>query len=287
MKNKVSFLAIVAMALNVNYVYASECIGEDCELNLVETADVEMVEYTEPIELIETIESVEVLEPEQYETDLTVSEQPVSEIVETCEYDYNCPFETAEECEVWYKKPAYTTTVAPRLPHMNPMRVDEMLYALALKGKVSGNDEEFQPLMQRYHMLMNASEACCTAGIIHKMRQNGAKDEEVYQFLKDDANYYAITKRCMVMTDEDIISEYTKGAVTGQMLVDVRNACLCKNSQWFDTLLQPFIDMYELDPRFKTKAFMYDYTDGMQRDLSVSVNEDVQKAIGMLAGCPK
>jgi len=286
MKNKVSFLAIIAMALNVNYVCASECVGEDCELNPVENADFEIIEYTEPVELVETIESVEVLEPKQYEIEWATPAQEISEIVETCEYDYNCPFETAEECAIWHKKPSYTTTVAPRLPHINTMRVDEMLYTIAVKAKVSGNDEEMQPLMQRYHMLMNASEACCTAGILYKMRQNGADDKEVYQFLKNDANYFGITKRCLVMADEDIKSNYSNG-VTGKMLADVRNACLCKNAQWFDTLLQPFVDIYELSPTFKNTSFTYNYTDGMQRDLSVSVNEDVQKAMGMLAACPK
>lgn len=286
MKNKVSFLAIIAMALNVNYVYASECVGEDCELSPVETADIETIEYIEPIELVETVESVEILEPKQYEIEWTAPAEQISEIIETCEYDYNCPFETADECAIWYKKPAYTTTVAPKLPHINTVRVDDMLYAIASKAKVSGNDEEMQPLMQRYKMLMNASEACCTAGIIHKMRLGGASDMDVYNFLKNDANYFGITKRCLVMADEDIKSSYSNG-VTGKMLADVRNACLCKNSQWFDTLLQPFVDIYELSPTFKIKAFMYNYTDGMQRDLSVSVNNDVQKAMGMLSACPK
>ena len=192
MKSKVSFLAIIAMALNVNYVYASECVGEDCELNTIETADVEITEYVEPVELVETIESVEVLEPKQYEIEWAAPAQQVSEIVETCEYDYNCPFETPEEFAIWHKKPAYKATVAPRLPHINTMRVDEILYAIASKAKVSGNDEEMQPLMQRYHMLMNASEACCTAGILHKMRLGGASDMDVYKFLKNDANYLAL-----------------------------------------------------------------------------------------------
>ena len=265
MKQKVSFLAIVALALNANCVYASECIGNDCEL-------------------IELSESVDVLVPAQYEVNWSVPAEYIEQSV--CEYDYNCPFETASECAIWYKKPIYTTTVAPRAPHINPIRVDDMLYAIYSNPKISGNDDVMQPLMQRYHMLMNAGDACCTSGIIYKMRENGADDMAVYQFLKDDANRFAITKRCLVMDDSEIASKYSNG-VTGQMLADVRNACLCKNHKWFDTLLQPFNDIYDRAPEFQRKSFTYKYIDGMQREITVSVNDDVQKAIGMLSACPK
>ena len=82
------------------------------------------------------------------------------------------------------------------------------------------------------------------------------------------------------------LSKYSNG-VTGQMLADVRNACLCKNHKWFDTLLQPFNDIYDRAPEFQRTSFTYKYIDGMQREITVSVNDDVQKTIGMLSACPK
>ena len=203
-----------------------------------------------------------------------------------CQYDYNCPFESAEECAIWYKKPMYKTTLAPRAPHINPVRVDDMIYAIYSDANISGNDDIMSPLMQRYHMLMNASDACCTSGIIYKMRENGADDKDVYKFLKNDANRFAITKRCMVMGNEDIASRYSNG-VNGQMVADVRNACLCKNHQWFESLLQPFNDIYERVPEFKESEFSYTYIDGMQREIHVSVNEEVQKTLELLSACPK
>lgn len=277
MKNKISFLAIIAFALNANYVCASECVGEDCDLAPIEITDFEITETVAPVE------TVEVIEPARYEIDWTLPEE---EIPEVCEYDYNCPFDTPDDCAIWYKKPAYKTSLVPRTPHLNPIRVDEMVYEIYSNKRVTADNEIMAPLMQRYHMLMNASDACCTAGILHKMRQNGADDKEIYEFLKDDANYYALTKRCLVLADEDLISEYSYG-VTGQMVADVRNTCLCKNRPWFDGILQPFNDVYELVPRFQRSEFTYTYTDDMQRDVSVSVNNDVQNAIGLLSACPK
>lgn len=259
----------MAFALNANSVCASECIDDDCELT--------------PVEIEETID---VLAPVQYNIDWSTTAQSESESTQACEYDYNCPFENQNDCAVWYKKPLYNTTVAPRAPHINPVRVDDMLYAIYLDSNISANDNVMSPLTQRYTMLMNASDACCTSGIIYKMRQNGATDAQVYNFLKDDANYYALTKRCLVMGDEDISAKYSNG-VTGKMVADVRNACLCKNKQWFDSLLQPFNDIYNRAPDFAECEFTYKYTDGMQREISASVNNDVQNTIGLLSVCPK
>lgn len=269
MKNKISFLAIFAFALNINYVYASECVGEDCEISPVEIE-----------------EEIDFLSPVEYEFNWTEPTQTCFETEQTCEYDYNCPFDSAAACDVWYKKPAYKTTVAPRTPHLNSVRMDDVIFAMYSYDEVNANMPEMSPLIERYHMLMNAGEACCTAGIIHKMREKGASDKAIYEFLKDDANQFAVTKRCLVMGQNDIASNYSNG-VTGEMVADVRNLCLCKNHKWFESMLQPFVDIYERVPNFKGEPFVYSYTDSMKRKINVSVNDDVQKALDLLSVCPE
>ena len=264
MTNKISFLAVLAFALNVNYVCASECIGEDCEF--------------EPTIIEQNIDTTEYLQPVRYEINWFETN------ADSCVHDYGCPFETAEECEIWYKKPVHKTSLEPRAPHINPALVDDMLIAIDSRCSITANDPEMAPLLQRYKMLINASNACCTSGIVYKMQKNNATDAGIYNFLKDDANYYA-TSRCMVTRDEDILRKYSN-KVTGKMVADVRNSCLCKNKQWFVNLLQPFNDIYERNPDFKNSSFTYTYKDGLQRDISVSVNEDVQTAIGLLSSCP-
>ena len=263
MKRKISFLALAAIALDANCVCASECIGEDCELTTIE-------------------ETAEVLQPIKSEFELSCEAEET-----TCtNYDYYCPFDSEIECAIWYKKPAYKTTVAPRAPHINSMRVDDMLYEIYFNQDISANDSVMSPLVSRYTMLMNASSACCTAGIIYKMRENGADDAAVYQFLKDDANDFGITKNCLTMDNDEIEHRYSNG-VTGEMVLDVRNACLCKNHQWFDSLLQPFVDIYERAPAFQDNDFTYTYIDGLNREVCVSVNGAVQTTLGLLGACPK
>ena len=212
--------------------------------------------------------------------------EPIEYEDQTCAYDYDCPFETESECATWYKKPVFKTTILPRAPHINPVRMNEMLYALHSNYNISANDSVMSPLLTRYKMLMRASNACCGAGIMYKMRMNGATDNDIYEFLKNNANTFAITSRCMVMNDGEIMSEYSNG-VTGQMLADVRNACLCKNREWFENLLHPFIDLYKNVPQFASAPFTYTYTESMQRNVTVNINNDVQNTLGLMSVCPK
>lgn len=273
MKHTISIFAVLAIVFGANCGQASECIDDDCELEpAVIEETVEVSEYEEPEEVI--LWSATDYEPE------------IEETIEICEYDYECPFDTATECEIWYKKPAYNETVAPRAPHLYSLRMDDILYAINSRHTYSANDSAFTPLVDRYKMLIRASHACCMDGIMYKMRQNGAKDQDIYQFLKDDANTFAITQRCLITTNDEILKKYS-GGLTGEMVADVRNACLCKNKEWFDSLLQPFNDVYYRAPQFESDSFIYEYTDSMGREISVSINEDVHTAMEMLSGCPK
>ena len=67
---------------------------------------------------------------------------------------------------------------------------------------------------------------------------------------------------------------------------DDSNLAIMSQSE-IDTLLEPFNDIYERAPSFQGNAFTYKYTDGMHRDISVSVNKDVQTTMGLLSACPK
>ena len=77
------------------------------------------------------------------------------------------------------------------------------------------------PLVERYKILMRASKACCTEGIIHKLHTIKAKDKNIYEFLKDDANRFAVGERCLVLTNDDIAKTYSNG-VNGEMVRDER-----------------------------------------------------------------
>jgi len=162
MKQYVSILSVLSVVLGAGYARASDCVGDGCD-------------FENPFFDDEITETVDVLKPVEHNGNLWVAVETESEsddscdecdnddndeivdvvdVVETdsandaefCEYDNNCPFETAAECEIWYKKPAYKTSVAPRAPHLSPVKTDGILYTLLFQGNISANDELAKPL---------------------------------------------------------------------------------------------------------------------------------------------
>ncbi|MDR1361060.1 MAG: hypothetical protein LBJ18_01985 [Rickettsiales bacterium] len=196
-----------------------------------------------------------------------------------------CPFETADECEIWKKKPLVRETVAPRAKKIRAENMDAVI-ALARSGaNIDANTAAAAPLVARYKMLMNSARACCTDGMAYELKRAGATDGLVYKFLVDDANFYNIGTRCLMMTDSELDKKYPNTA-TAAVAADVRNGCLCRGRQWFNNMLAPFGEVYEAAPEFAKTKFNYTYTDGLQRETTVSINTDVQNVRAQLALCP-
>ena len=270
----------MACVFGVGSVYASECTDDDCKLNdeFVISEIESVADVLEPAEYTENIWS-------DYSDDFVDDDVCEFDDTEIIDIDYNCPFDTDVECEIWATKPLYSTTVAPRNPHLNYIKTDGILATLTFNGYITANDEMARPLLNRYLALMRASRACCSEGIIYKLRTKGTREKNIYAFLKDDANDFAVGSRCMVMNDGEIADSYSYG-VTGEMVMDVRNSCLCKNRQWVDSLLEPFYDLYQLAPDFEYMPFEYTYLDGFQREITVSINDEVHTVMELLQYCP-
>lgn len=199
--------------------------------------------------------------------------------------DDGCPFETTAECAIWRRKPMVRENVSPRSPRVIPVKMDEFIAAATCDLNISANESVSAPLLDRYKTLMRASNACCTEGMTHALRGAGASDGLIYKFLADDANFYNIGARCLMTTDAEFDTKYPNTA-TAAVAADVRNGCLCRNRQWFTSMLAPFQAVYDAVPEFATSKFYYTYTDGLQREITVSVNNDVQNVLNQLALCP-
>ena len=196
-----------------------------------------------------------------------------------------CPFETETECEIWRRKPIVRETVSPRSPKIRADKIYDFISAAQCNENITANEAVSAPLLERYKMLMNSANACCTDGMAYSLKQAGATDGLIYKFLADDANFYGLGARCLMMTDQDLDTKYPNTA-TAAVVADVRNGCLCRGRQWFEAMLAPFKDVYKAMPEFKDYKFYYTYTDGLQREITVSVNNDVQNVLNQLALCP-
>ncbi len=196
-----------------------------------------------------------------------------------------CPFESDVECDVWRRKPMVRETVSPRSAKIRDDKMANFITAAHMNKNITANTDASAPLLARYKMLMRAANSCCTDGLVYSLRDAGASDGLVYKFLADDANFYGLGARCLMMTDAELDTKYPNTA-TAMVAADVRNGCLCRGREWFTAMLAPFTDVYNQMPEFKNAPFNYTYTDGLQREITVSVNNDVQNVLKQLASCP-
>lgn len=217
--------------------------------------------------------------PEYTAQDLTVVVQ------ETFASDDGCPFETDTECEIWRKKPIVRETVSPRSAKLRDAKMYDFIAAASQDINITATHPAAKPLLERYKMLMGNAQACCTDGIAYALQQAGASTGLVYKFLADDANFYGFGARCLMMTDYELDTKYPNTA-TAVVAADVRNGCLCRGRQWFKAMLAPFEQAYKEMPEFKNAKFYYTYTDGLKREVTVSINNDVQNVLKQLEQCP-
>ncbi|MBQ8294762.1 MAG: hypothetical protein IJX89_05250 [Alphaproteobacteria bacterium] len=202
-----------------------------------------------------------------------------------CVIDDGCPFETETECEIWRRKPIVRETVSPRSPKLRQSNIAAFIHAADCNKHIEATAPEAAPLLDRYKMLMRSAQACCTDGMAYALKQAGASEGLIYKFLSDDANFYGFGSRCLMMTDYDLDSQYPNTA-TSVVAADVRNGCLCRGRQWFKAMLAPFEQAYSALPEFKDAQFNYTYKDGLQREITVSINNDVQNVLKQLEQCP-
>ena len=231
----------------------------------------------------------EMLAPQRPQFDLWAEHytaQDMTDIVETAfGVSDGCPFETETECEIWRRKPIVRETVSPRSPRIRDDAMNAFISAASCSGEISASDPLAAPLLDRYKLLMRSANACCTDGLVYALKRAGASDGLVYKFMADDANFYGFGARCLMMTDDELDSKYPNTA-TAAITADVRNGCLCRGRQWFEAMLAPFKQAYAAAPEFANQKFYYTYTDGLQRQTTVSINNDVQNVLKQLELCP-
>ncbi|MBR4891958.1 MAG: hypothetical protein IKZ34_02125 [Alphaproteobacteria bacterium] len=263
-----------------------------------EIVTTEQIKIIEPVALFEqnmasaaaTMERIEeLLAPKKPSGDLwgssKYSAQDMTTVVDEAFGDDGCPFETEAECQIWRKKPIVRETVSPRSKTIRDVKLYDFIAAAACNKEISASHPAAKPLLERYKMLMSSAQACCTDGMAYSLRKAGASDSLIYKFLSDDANFYGFGNRCLMMTDHDLDTQYPNTA-TAVVAADVRNGCLCRGRQWFQAMLAPFEQAYKALPDFKDTGFYYTYKDGLQREVTVSVNNDVQNVLKQLSQCP-
>ncbi|MDR2769932.1 MAG: hypothetical protein LBB08_00610 [Rickettsiales bacterium] len=196
-----------------------------------------------------------------------------------------CPFETEDECVIWKSKPAAIETMSNKNPLLSVTRVESIIAVSNAGNEITSDMADAAPLVGRYKTLLNASRACCESGLQYSLEQAGAGKGLVYKFMVDDANFYQFTERCLMITDEELDERYAN-TKTAEIVADVRDGCLCRQRQFFETLLAPFAQMAAASRKFADSPLKWKYTDGLGREIMVSLNHDADAVLRRLANCP-
>ena len=196
----------------------------------------------------------------------------------------NCPFETEEECRIWKAKPTvYETMKGPA--GVSAARLADMMVLSCAGNPLTADMERASPIIQRYRALLAASRACCTSGMIYQLQTEGASRGMIYKIMVDDANFHQFGERCLMISDEEF-SARSETAETAGLAASVRDGCLCRQREYFESLLAPFVSMADSSPEFAKDAFEWTYVDGLGRSVKVSINQDVNNVLERLYYCP-
>ncbi len=269
MKIKMSFLMACICAAFVTKAGASDYINESTS--------------TQPTQYISMDEATK--EIENLLNYATVNQTSYQSNMDTFFVYYNCPFETVNECEIWRTKPAVNETTFVYDGDLTDPQIYEIMDYISCNPEITGNNIMAKPLVDRYKMLMNAANACCTDGMVYQLKTSGADEDLIYTFLINDTNFYNIGDRCLFMNDDEL-DDRAENTQTAEVIADVRNGCLCNAKEMYKSMLEPFYILYYMMPDFRYYPFAYTYTDGLKRDNTVSINQDIQKVMVQLQNCP-
>jgi hypothetical protein len=196
-----------------------------------------------------------------------------------------CPLETVEECRIWKIKPTVPETLSNRTPEISNASLDGLIVLARAGNAITSDLRDAAPLVNRYRALLASSRACCTSGLVYNLREAGASKGLIYKFMVDDANFYQFGERCLTITDDELDENYANTS-TAEVVADIRNTCLCRKKEYFETLLAPFIRLADASPAFANSTFGWQYTDGLKRKITVSINRDVNAVLKQLDNCP-
>ncbi len=196
-----------------------------------------------------------------------------------------CPFETEEECMVWFKKPHVRESVLPIFRTTTDQQIEDLIALIRSGEEITSDTPEAQFLVDRYKLLAKNSQSCCSDGMVDQLQRAGASEDLIYKFLVDDANFYQLGQRCLFVNDLDLNEKFPNTA-TSIMVADVRNTCLCQQKQKFKDILGDFVTIYNEEPEFGRQPFEYTYRDGLGRTMKVSIMRDITNIIKQIEACP-
>ena len=196
----------------------------------------------------------------------------------------DCPFETVSECKIWEIKPAIRETGASQNYAPSSARINKIIERSRAGNSITSDNEDTQPLIEIYKALLSVSHTCCHYGMVSRLRGLGYSSEKVYEIMADDANLHQSSERCLMVTDKELDETYSDTNIANA-ISETRDACLCNQKNYLLALLSPFQQIADSSENFTVDPLDWQYTDGLNRTVLVSINRDVGTVLGQMSNC--
>ena len=144
--------------------------------------------------------------------------------------------------------------------------------------------ESVKILMENYKNILQVSSICCATNITENLKMSGLQSEEVVSILSKDAKEGFIQDRCLIASKEDIEEAFDKNV--SNMVLKAREVCICNNKDYLRKNISNFYRLYNKDPKFYEKIWIYRYKDRQGDIVEDDVNGTILNIAVTLESCP-
>ena len=137
------------------------------------------------------------------------------------------------------------------------------------------NDPHLAYVKTTYENLLNASKKCCTSGLSSELERENIDREKIFEFLKNDYNFYRVGELCYFYSKDDINTIFNRSDSVREMVTRVQKNCLCLNKKSLKektTFLYALLNHKAIDRR----TLVYKAYDEFGRQTNRYIVSDIQ-----------
>jgi len=191
-----------------------------------------------------------------------------------------CPFRTAEECEVWRRKPVVRTGGSEsRGPSIERQRLCIIIDELRQNRRLPVESVSGRALIGAHRLMLNNGRRCCVDAATDIIKKSGGTAQDAEGFVSGNAEFL---DRCIAWS-EDEIEKISGGGSFGEFLNEVQNRCFAVGGTNIRKMLTPFVQLFNSAPDLEELPLDYDYTDPQGQARRVSITDDVKVITSRLA----
>ena len=147
------------------------------------------------------------------------------------------------------------------------------------------SSESVKILMENYKNILQTSSMCCVSNIVENFKMHGLKSNEIVGILSEDIDDQSIQERCLIVSKEDIKETFEDGPIA-DMVTKAREVCICNNKDYLRKNIGNFYRLYNKNPDFYEKYWVYRYKDKQGNIIEDNVNETILNIAITLESCP-